>query len=445
MKIEKEKIREIILLGGREKTTAQKIIEGLQEKPNYLINAGMFDRNTGLTVCDTIVDGILINGGNYTNKGFILKGMLEAATTEQALAEGATYFLGGNPTLVWDGKIDIDKKGFTDWFLDHAKAYRIGIGTDKEGNIIVDYPKEKMTVADFAKRMLNLGCVYAINLDGGGSCRAIEYSGDREEVLNTPTENRAVSTWIGIYVKEKEGEEKRNMKVCIDAGHAKNTVGKQSFDGRLKEYEFNRDVAKRLKYHLERHGIMCFYSCDLALAEDTSIEKRVRVANEGDADYLISIHANAYGNDWNTAQGWESYVCAKGGNAEKLAESIRKKSMELLGRKDRGVKVKKFEILQDTKMPAVLIEHGFYTNKSEMEVLIDEDFREKCALADCKGILEYLDIVWKDETSVSDWAKEAWAWAKEKNVCDGTRPNDFVTREEIITILYRYQKQETTA
>ena len=34
--------------------------------------------------------------------------------------------------------------------------------------------------------------------------------------------------------------------VCIDPGHAKNTAGKRSPDSSLREYEFNRDVAKRL-------------------------------------------------------------------------------------------------------------------------------------------------------------------------------------------------------
>jgi hypothetical protein len=52
-------------------------------------------------------------------------------------------------------------------------------------------------------------------------------------------------------------------------------------------------------------------------------------------------------------------------------------------------------------MPAVLIEHGFYTNKEECAKLKDPAFREKCAIADAKGILVYLGIAWKDEKDVS--------------------------------------------
>ena len=45
------------------------------------------------------------------------------------------------------------------------------------------------------------------------------------------------------------------MKICLDYGHGKNTAGKRSPDCSLLEYEFNRDVGKRLKAILERHNI----------------------------------------------------------------------------------------------------------------------------------------------------------------------------------------------
>ena len=38
---------------------------------------------------------------------------------------------------------------------------------------------------------------------------------------------------------------------------------------------------------------------------------------------------------------------------------------------------------------------------------------------------------------VSAWAKESWAWAKEKGLLDGTRPKDNITREEMAVVLER--------
>jgi hypothetical protein len=39
--------------------------------------------------------------------------------------------------------------------------------------------------------------------------------------------------------------------------------------------------------------------------------------------------------------------------------------------------------------------------------------------------------------SVSDWARNAWEWAKKNGISDGTRPKNTVTREEAVTLLYR--------
>ena len=43
----------------------------------------------------------------------------------------------------------------------------------------------------------------------------------------------------------------------------------------------------------------------------------------------------------------------------------------------------------------------------------------------------------KDVNVVSDWAKEAWEWAKEKDLLDGTRPQEPITREEMAVVLQR--------
>ena len=40
----------------------------------------------------------------------------------------------------------------------------------------------------------------------------------------------------------------------------------------------------------------------------------------------------------------------------------------------------------------------------------------------------------------SQWAKEAVEWAKANKISDGSRPKDVCTREELITMLYNYNK-----
>ena len=195
------------------------------------------------------------------------------------------------------------------------------------------------------------------------------------------------------------------MLVCIDPGHAKNTAGKRSFDGSLREYEFNRAVAKLLKSHLERHGVKTMYSCDIETDNDISLSERCKAANDAAADLFISIHANAYGSTWNSANGWEIFHHKNSAKGKRLAEAIHNASLpykgvlSFLGVRDRGIKTDIFAVLTKTSMPSVLIEHGFYTNADECELLKSDYFRKKCAIADAKGILNYLGIAWKDETA----------------------------------------------
>ena len=46
-----------------------------------------------------------------------------------------------------------------------------------------------------------------------------------------------------------------------------------------------------------------------------------------------------------------------------------------------------------------------------------------------------------DKNTPSSWAKEAWEWAIKEGITDGTNPKGAVTREQVVTMLYRYHKQ----
>ncbi len=46
-----------------------------------------------------------------------------------------------------------------------------------------------------------------------------------------------------------------------------------------------------------------------------------------------------------------------------------------------------------------------------------------------------------DKNTPSDWAKEAWEWAKKQGITDGSNPQGPVTREQVITMLFRAMKK----
>lgn len=191
------------------------------------------------------------------------------------------------------------------------------------------------------------------------------------------------------------------MKICIDAGHCKLTPGKRSFDGSFFEWEFNLDVANRIKMHLGRHGVDSYVQYVENAHPTTELNSRITAINKDKPDIVVSIHANAFSTTWNAANGWEAYCNAPSDSKAKgtvLAKAIQQQS-KVLELKDRGVKDAHgvAGIVTSTTPPAVLIEHGFYTNKDELAKLKDSTFRAKCAICDAKGILQYLGIPWKEE------------------------------------------------
>lgn len=180
------------------------------------------------------------------------------------------------------------------------------------------------------------------------------------------------------------------MLIVLDAGHGKNTAGKRSPDSTLLEYEFNRAIAIRLKKILEEHGLKVLLTAPVDL--NVSLASRAYAANNAKANIFVSIHANASGDSWSNAHGWEIFVWKKGGQAEKLAKAIHNASVPTLGIKDRGIKEAEFYVLRKTNMPAVLIEHAFYSNHDECTLLKSGAFRDKCATVDAQGILHYLGL-----------------------------------------------------
>lgn len=367
-------------------------------KPTAFINACLYDMATSTNITnvkdETVPDGYL-----FTSEGIgIVNGKPKWTTLNDTTVQD---FVAGSPILVKDSKVSIEWGNKVSTTI-QGKAYRSSIGFNDE-YVFLFVSDVTMTLTGLANYMLGQGCKYAINLDGGGSCHL--QVGQKTYTKST----RKNASWIMVY--EQKGSDK--VKICLDAGHGASTNGKRSPDSSLMEYEFNRDVGRRLKAILEHHdvGVIETVTDDT----DVSLAERCNIANKNNVDYFVSIHANADGSgyNWTSAKGWEIYIVGKGGKAEKLAKSIQESSREL-GLIDRGVKVANFQVLRDTNMPAVLIEHGFYTNKEECELLKTESFRQKCAEADARGILSYLGINYipSEEKTPEKPITDAWKVAE---------------------------------
>lgn len=177
-------------------------------------------------------------------------------------------------------------------------------------------------------------------------------------------------------------------KVILDAGHGQETDGKRSpiwEDGKqLLEWEFNRDIVKRIAKKLDKLRIP--YHILTPEDRDISLGERVRRANaiyaEDKSAYLISVHANAGG-----GTGWEAFTDDKIDlsddycdvlyrQAEDYLEGWRIRTCKANGRKG---KEEQFFILKNTKCPAVLTENLFMDNEKDCRFIMSDEGRDTIA------------------------------------------------------------------
>ena len=198
------------------------------------------------------------------------------------------------------------------------------------------------------------------------------------------------------------------MKILIDNGHGDNTPGKCSPDGRLREYAWSRECAKRLVAALKKQG----YDAELITPEASDVKLQTRVSRVNNICkavgarncLLVSIHNNASGSDgkWHDACGWSVFVSKNASeNSKKLARMLTVEAMkrELMG--NRSVPLQKYwtwswtnddiYILKNTACPAVLTENMFQDHKGDVDYLMSEEGMTELEDLHVDGITKYVE------------------------------------------------------
>lgn len=244
-----------------------------------------------------------------------------------------------------------------------------------------------------------------------------------------------------------------SIKIAIDAGHGINTPGKRVPDGSMREFQFNSAVATYLVAELIKcTGVECIFTHDPSGIKDVSLKERTDLANNKKVDVLISIHANASGDGWSSAEGIETFVYVNPSALSlKLANAVQKALIAATGLRDRGVKQGNLHMVRESDMPAILVECGFMTNQREAGLLKSDAYRRTCAEAIAKGVVEVYGLK-KGETKLNKsefvdvpdnhWAAASIKKAADKGVLTGVGegkfdPNGTITRAQLAVILDR--------
>ena len=178
--------------------------------------------------------------------------------------------------------------------------------------------------------------------------------------------------------------------ILIDPGHGGNDKGTIANDKITCEKDITLKVGALVAQKLTKQKDV---QVIISRNEDkyVSLADRAKLANEQGVDALVSIHLNGQtgGTD---AFGLETYYTKeKNDGSYELAKQIQETITSYIDVRDRGVKPERFQVLLQSKMPAVLIECGFLSNDEEAKKLKDEAYQESLAEGIAQGILTYLD------------------------------------------------------
>lgn len=179
------------------------------------------------------------------------------------------------------------------------------------------------------------------------------------------------------------------FKIALTAGHYLDTPGKRclkSLDpNETREWVLNDRIADKVETLLKGYeGYMLIRTDDTTGKKDISLTARTNAANNFKADIYISIHHNA-GINGGKGGGIVAYTYT---NVDKVTKEWQKELYNALIAKtglggNRATPLAKSNLAEcrQTTMPAVLLELGFMDSKTDVPIILTEDYANKCAEA----------------------------------------------------------------
>ena len=211
----------------------------------------------------------------------------------------------------------------------------------------------------------------------------------------------------GKWVQElPKGFEKGHYSktIFLDPGHGGRDSGAYYYG--IAEKDLNLQVSRKLRKRLEELGYTVLTSRDSDVDVDF-VTERSRMVNKTNADFFISIHFNATGNDTTLNLGIQTYSYKEDAgypskinqywhnNPDRISESNRLATdlhsslLTETGARDAGLLQATFAVLRETAKPAVLLELGYMDNSEENQRIRSEQYQDKLVEGIIKGIQKY--------------------------------------------------------
>lgn len=224
--------------------------------------------------------------------------------------------------------------------------------------------------------------------------------------------------------------------IIVDPGHGGSDPGATAGEGAT-EKDLTLLLARQLKAGLERNlnlRVVLTRNGDA----DLSLDSRSALANQYKGDLFISLHLNSSPNT--SARGAETYFSSLDasdpearrratfenassdplydlelmlwdlaqsrylGQSQSLAGLVQAELNQQLKLRNRGVKQAPFRVLLGAAMPAVLVELGFLSNRSEKTKLLDSAYRAELTDALVRAVARYKATVEQSAVALPEFS-----------------------------------------
>ena len=198
---------------------------------------------------------------------------------------------------------------------------------------------------------------------------------------------------------DMETSAKSEITVIIDPGHGGRDGGASTEDGVL-EKDLNLAVALKLRALLSEAdvNVVMTRDRDIMLASDDSSHKkrddlnaRLAMSEKYDNCIFVSIHMNKF--PVAKYSGLQVYYSPNNEESARLAEVIRNNTVTYLQKdntRNTYAADSSIYILNNIKVPAVLVECGFLSNPEEAALLQTDEYQNKLAAIVFASVIDYL-------------------------------------------------------
>ncbi|MCQ4924278.1 N-acetylmuramoyl-L-alanine amidase [Tissierella carlieri] len=183
--------------------------------------------------------------------------------------------------------------------------------------------------------------------------------------------------------------------IVIDPGHGGKDSGTISVNNHY-EKDINLEIAKKLHEKL----MSMDYKVILTRETDEFVDNNYRadMANEKKARIFVSIHGNAIENN-NSINGIQVLYypnrrsTINDSNNDVLAQIMLDELVKGTGATDKGIIGREdLIVLNQTKMPAIIVEYGFLSNENEEKLLLNDSYQDKVVASIVNGLEYYFSL-----------------------------------------------------